>query len=207
MNLIFHSLAYPVGTLGPGRRVAVWTAGCRKNCPGCLSPDMQAASSGRPIPTGKLARRVAALALPLDGLTLSGGEPLDQGPAVSEFLMEVKALKPGWNIMLYSGFSREEIRRTAAGPAVLDWVDLLVDGPYDRDRPAANPWAGSGNQGLHALTPEGRDMLSRAGEDAGELEFGLGPRGRARLIGVGNASWRFQCLAFLEKREQCRPNT
>ncbi len=41
------SLAWPVTSLGPGRRVVLWVAGCRKRCPGCISPEMQDPANGR----------------------------------------------------------------------------------------------------------------------------------------------------------------
>ena len=30
----------PIVTLGPGRRLVIWTKGCSKKCKGCISPEM-----------------------------------------------------------------------------------------------------------------------------------------------------------------------
>ena len=50
MNLIVHSLAHPVTSLGPGRRVVLWVTGCAKHCEGCMSPEMQDPEAGKAIP-------------------------------------------------------------------------------------------------------------------------------------------------------------
>ncbi len=57
--------------------------------------------------------------------------------------------------MVYSGFTLEGLREAAdpATLALLDWTDLLVDGPYLGDQPEARRrWVGSSNQRVHALT-------------------------------------------------------
>ena len=90
---------------------------------------------------------------------------------------------------------------TAGGPELLMLVDLLVDGPYNREIPAVSPWAGSGNQVLHALSPKGRAMKTRASECPEEFEIGLGPHGRTRLIGTGAPRRRAAYHDCFEKRE------
>jgi anaerobic ribonucleoside-triphosphate reductase activating protein len=61
----------------------------------------------------------------------------------------------GLSVMVFSGFTLEEIR-ALADPDALDLLahtDLLVDGPYLRDRlELRRRWIGSSNQRIHALT-------------------------------------------------------
>ena len=61
----------------------------------------------------------------------------------------------GLTVMVFSGYTLGEARRLP-DPAVADLLahtDLLVDGPYRRDRPEARRrWVGSANQQVHFLT-------------------------------------------------------
>ena len=57
--------------------------------------------------------------------------------------------------MVYSGFTREDLiaRGDPAILELLDATDILVDGPYLRDRPEpSRRWVGSANQRVHFLT-------------------------------------------------------
>ncbi len=133
---------------GPGRRTAIWVQGCRIRCPGCCNPELFGVSGGEPWSTGALvhAARVAGT----EGVTLLGGEPLDQPEAVTD--LSRAAREAGLSVLLYSGYARDEV--CARAPDLLQWVDVLVDGPYDEQQPegAARRWIGSRNQGLHFLT-------------------------------------------------------
>ena len=86
MRLALHSLAYPVTALGPGRRVVVWVAGCGLRCPGCITPQLWSRQSGRLVPVDRLADYMSRLAHPLDGVTVSGGEPFEQAEALGTLL-------------------------------------------------------------------------------------------------------------------------
>ena len=68
----------PVHALGPGERVCLWTRGCSKRCPGCISPEMQPAT-GPQVPEELLAQILTETAVKNScrGLTVSGGDPLE----------------------------------------------------------------------------------------------------------------------------------
>ncbi|MEU1950135.1 4Fe-4S cluster-binding domain-containing protein, partial [Streptomyces sp. NPDC020125] len=78
---------FPVETLGPGRRLGIWTQGCGLACAGCMSRHTWDPLGGasRTVPSLVGLWR-EALARGADGLTVSGGEPLDQ-PAALEALL------------------------------------------------------------------------------------------------------------------------
>ena len=61
------------------------------------------------------------------------------------------------HILCYSGYTYEALRTRAKRPAaigaVLDEIDMLVDGPYvEALAGGAGPWTGSGNQRVLMLT-------------------------------------------------------
>ncbi|MDR1604528.1 MAG: 4Fe-4S cluster-binding domain-containing protein [Gracilibacteraceae bacterium] len=132
---------------GPGLRLAVFCQGCRRRCPGCHNPATWAEDGGRLTETGEILAAAARNPL-LDGLTITGGEPLLQAAAAAE--LAAGARERGLHVTLYTGYTWEEI---TAGPpdwqALLRSVNLLVDGPFAaRERDIDLLFRGSANQRL-----------------------------------------------------------
>lgn len=131
---------------GPGLRAAVWVQGCTLRCPGCCNPEMFAAAGGTLVDPAAL---VAGWPDDLEGVSVLGGEPLEQPDAVAALLGAAR--RRGMSTMVFSGYTLAEIRERHAH--VLEAVDLLVDGRYDRTRPdSARRWVGSTNQVMHFLS-------------------------------------------------------
>ena len=86
----------------------------------------------------------------VEGLTISGGDPLDQSNQslyeLNSLLRWVKINYPTKNIWLYTGYVYEELNKVQK--EVLEYVDVLVDGPYKEElRDIAHcPFRGSTNQ-------------------------------------------------------------
>ena len=165
---------------GPGRRFVVWVQGCTLGCAGCFNPLTHAAAG--PVTTvaavaAELAR--AALAGDVEGLTLSGGEPMQQAPAALELLLAAR--RRGRSTLMFSGYPRDELAAHALGPAVLAHLDVLVDGRYQPADKLGHGLRGSANQTLHLLTAR----HSRAEVEATpEAEIRIGKDGSLELTGV-----------------------
>lgn len=192
MKIVAHSLAYPVTSLGPGRRVVLWVAGCSRRCPGCISPELLTSDAGHEVMVERLLERLCRIEGDIEGITLSGGDPADQPGAVVALLRGLKARRPAWSVLLYTGYTLAEMRQDRAGrAALLPLVDLLIDGPFLRGVTPVHPWAGSGNQQLHALTALGEAILTGASlEQTASFNLGFFREGGARLIGVSTAAER-----------------
>ncbi|MDR1119236.1 MAG: radical SAM protein [Bifidobacteriaceae bacterium] len=80
----------PVTALGPGRRLGLWVQGCSLRCPGCASRDTWLRGGGTTVAVTELAADLAdrVEAGSLTGLTVTGGEPLDQAPALKRLIIE-----------------------------------------------------------------------------------------------------------------------
>lgn len=159
---------------GPGRRFAVWVQGCPLRCPGCCNPEMLPFEGGWEVDVNDLAEQVRRQAV--EGISLLGGEPMAQAAGLAALAKRVRAW--GLSVMVFSGFTLEEIRGSN-DPAALDLLaetDLLVDGPYLRDRPErGRRWVGSDNQRVHALTDRYRvDDLQWARPNTLELRLAGG---------------------------------
>ena len=141
---------------GPGLRFAVWFQGCPLRCPGCCNPEFLPFRGGTTTTVaellGQLNDQVRATPT-LEGVSLLGGEPFAHAAAGAALAEEARRL--GLSVMIYSGYTLEELRAKADADAdrLLARTDLLVDGPFVRERPeTARRWVGSTNQRLHFLT-------------------------------------------------------
>lgn len=91
----------------------------------------------------------------VEGVSFLGGEPFEQAEGLAELAGRVRAI--GMTVMVFSGYTIEALRERADAAGLLAATDLLVDGPYDRERPEPRPpvgrrWIGSANQRMHYLT-------------------------------------------------------
>lgn len=129
---------------GPGLRMTVFVQGCPHHCPGCQNPGTHDFSGGHEVGVAELCRCYAENPL-LDGLTLSGGEPMCQPEDCAALARAVRAL--GGNVWVYTGFLYEALTNDPARRALLDEADVLVDGPFlQAQRSLELRWRGSANQ-------------------------------------------------------------
>lgn len=140
---------------GPGRRFAVWLQGCPLRCPGCCNPEMLSFEGGTAISLGDLIAQIEAAVhtQEVEGVTLLGGEPLAHAAGAAALARAVH--QRGLTVMVFSGYTLEEARRLSdsAVAELLAVTDILVDGPYLRDRPETQRrWIGSANQRIHFLS-------------------------------------------------------
>lgn len=137
---------------GPGRRFAVWVQGCPMRCAGCCNPDFLEFKEADRITADALADEILATD-GIEGLTLLGGEPFAQAPALAALARRCRGA--GLSVMAFSGYTLEHLRRVD-GPGwsdLLGELDLLVDGPYVASlHTTERRWIGSTNQRVHFLT-------------------------------------------------------
>jgi len=182
---IFRKQA-PVQVLGPGKRAVIWVQGCGFACPGCIVPESWDLSGGEAVDLEDLSRWV--LSQPdLEGVTLSGGEPMLQARALVGLIDRLRT-EANLGVVCYTGYSWEALQHHGNPDqlALLDRVDLLIDGRFLAAEQGDLLWRGSGNQRLLALSDRYRDQLPQAPEadrSAG-LEFGFDAAGTLFFSGV-----------------------
>jgi anaerobic ribonucleoside-triphosphate reductase activating protein len=166
---------------GPGARFVVWFQGCSLGCPGCFNPTTHDAAAGRPIALDELIAELtrAADAGGIEGLSLSGGEPLQQPEAAGVLLDAARGL--GLSTLAFSGYTLDEIRALPGGPDVLARLDVLIDGRYVARERLAIGLRGSANQQIRLLT----ERYARADVEATPVaEIRIAPTGEVILTGV-----------------------
>lgn len=140
---------------GPGCRAVVWVQGCLRECPGCFNPASWAFAVNQLVAVTDLATKI--LSNPNNqGVTFSGGEPFWQAPALTTLAQLLKA--QGLTVMSFTGFTLEQLRSPQAPPgaqALLDELDILVDGPYLQAQAIHSPTSpvSSRNQRVHIFNP------------------------------------------------------
>ena len=120
---------------GPGIRFVVFCQGCPHLCQGCHNPVTHDFGGGYPCEVEKIVKAIDENPL-LDGVTFSGGEPACQPKA---FLTLAKKIKErGLNIIMYSGFTLEQLQkmgeRDTALKELLTHIDFLIDGRYEESQ-------------------------------------------------------------------------
>lgn len=196
MTLHIHQRIDASSVNGPGQRAVIWVQGCSLACADCWNPATHSVTRGRVVNVASLAGWVQRLwsCGEISGLTISGGEPMEQALAVAELLKVVRTQSADLSIGMFSGYSEGELRRglfrtlpsaaTGEDNALL-WqrirhcLDFAVLGRYNRLQPSHRPLVTSGNQRLRLLT----NRHSFADFDSQCVEITIGTEGLTQITG------------------------
>jgi pyruvate formate lyase activating enzyme len=109
---------------GPGTRFVAFLAGCPLRCLYCHSPDTQYRRYGRPCSVDELTTEVRRyerfLKVARGGVTISGGEPLQQPAFTREVLRACKDMR------LHTALDTSGFLGDRADDALLDATDLVL---------------------------------------------------------------------------------
>jgi anaerobic ribonucleoside-triphosphate reductase activating protein len=157
---------------GPGWRSVIWLQGCTLACPGCFNPETHTNTVGRRLNFDELIGQVNQPGI--EGISISGGEPLQQLANLVGFLEIIKQ-QTRLSVVLFTGYTWEEIQHMPQKENLLKWVDILLAGRYDQTRRVASGLIGSSNKTIHFLStrynpadltnvPESEVILKENGE-------------------------------------------
>ncbi len=136
---------------GPGKRTVIWLQGCNKRCKDCYNPEMWSFDSKVMFSAEDLTQIITQNKLKngIEGITLSGGEPLLQASQLLPVLRMVK--ETGLSILCYTGFDLDAIPKEYE--EFLKLVDVLISGPYISSfNSELFPLVGSSNKNVKLLT-------------------------------------------------------
>lgn len=114
---------------GPGFRTAIYAAGCPNKCPGCHNPESWDVNNGKQMSTEEILTKV--LADEFANVTFSGGDPMFQPEGFTLLARAIKE-KSGKDIWCYTGFLYENLLQNPAQAALLQYIDVLVDGRFEQ---------------------------------------------------------------------------
>jgi anaerobic ribonucleoside-triphosphate reductase activating protein len=145
-----NRIQFPVYNLGPGKRLAIWVQGCSLACKGCINPELWAENGGKNIDIASLASSILKIKNHFDGITITGGEPFEQYNALVAFGSFIK-MKSDLNILVYSGFTLDELTGKFADKLFMNSLDYLIDGRFERDFAVSDNIRGSSNQNFYTF--------------------------------------------------------
>lgn len=137
---------YPVEVLGPGKRVGIWFCGCPRRCKGCSNPELwefQEQYKTEPETIFKLVQSIAN-EHPIDGFTITGGDPMYQAVDLQKLLTMLRDISD--DVIVYTGYKKDEIK-----PKMLSNISVLIDGEYIEELNDNSLLRGSSNQEIHIL--------------------------------------------------------
>lgn len=156
--MLIDQVLYPVETLGPGKRVAIWVVGCTRGCAGCSNPELWSKEDCKSVSPIELFSAIKQISddNPVDGFTITGGEPMDQAKELLELVKLLRLINS--DILVFSGYTHQELLKNTTQREILNEIAVLVDGPYIESLNNALPLRGSSNQNilLFDLTHESR---------------------------------------------------
>lgn len=112
---------------GPGFRTSIYSAGCQHKCPECHNPQSWDVQNGHPMTISSLMDEIVSD--PFAHVTFSGGDPMFQAQGFAQLARRIKA-ETDKTIWCYTGFTWEGLSTNADAQELLDYVDVLVDGPF-----------------------------------------------------------------------------
>ena len=139
---------------GPGVRTTIWISGCNHKCHSCHNPELQDYDYGKykllsPKVFDKINKELSKDYI--EGITFSGGDPLDQNTRslreLRTLLYYIKKHWPNKTIWVYTGGTYEVINKITIINQIFEYVDVLVDGLFILEkRDITLPFRGSTNQ-------------------------------------------------------------
>lgn len=130
---------------GKGVRCTLFFTGCSHGCKGCHNKSIWSPNVGHKV-TEELIEQILDDLEYRDGLSLSGGDPLHYRNvrAATEICRRVKQRYPDKDIWLWTGYKLDDYR--FRGLEIFTYLDVVIDGKYERNNPTHKPFRGSDNQ-------------------------------------------------------------
>ena len=129
---------------GPGNRFVLWTQGCSKGCSECFNPETWSNNIFKELSPKQIFELIKNFEV--DGVTISGGDPLEQEDELLELLMLLSTIRLRKGVILFSGFTRAEISSNIIRESCLRYIDVLIDGRYEKNLKIDFSLKGSSNQ-------------------------------------------------------------
>jgi len=139
---------------GPGKRFVIWFQGCTIQCKGCFNSKFWDVNGGEFMEVEKIFGLIlnAHKNEKIEGVTFTGGEPLDQAKNIIPLARKIKSIN--LTIVCYTGYLFGEIINGIEpfGYELLKYVDILIDGKFIEEEKAPLLWRGSRNQKVYFLS-------------------------------------------------------
>jgi anaerobic ribonucleoside-triphosphate reductase activating protein len=170
--MLIHGFVAHSRVNGPGLRAVVYFQGCNLDCAACWNPATHA-FAGPPRGLEDVAKQVAVARRthPIDGVTFSGGEPMQQALDLLDLIRLLKRTRPELSIGMYSGYTERELdsglfwtrhglaqeARRRVWADIKSHLDFAVLGRFVAARPSTLPLRTTANQVLRLFNGRYRE--------------------------------------------------
>lgn len=154
--------AYATNVHAPGYVLDLWLFGCNKQCEGCMSDNLRIIKPFTDI-RGMLEMIFAeAIEKGVDGIVISGGEPMLQPAVLEHFIKKVNDFNLTSErklfIHVYTGYKYEDLVKDHRLRMIISKLDVLIDGEYIEELDDGKNLRGSSNQKIYFPTNR-RDVI------------------------------------------------
>jgi anaerobic ribonucleoside-triphosphate reductase activating protein len=153
--MLIHAIITHSRVNGPGVRSVVYFQGCDLGCAGCWNPATHAFAGTERSPEDVAAEILGISGI--DGVTFSGGEPMQQAPALAALISILKARRTSLSIGMYTGYAERELDASAVWRDVRQHLDFAVLGRFVAAKPSSLPLRTSTNQILRLFSGRYRE--------------------------------------------------
>ena len=165
---------------GPGLRAVFWTQGCNLACKGCWNTQYWSKKGGNTILVSRLLEELDSIN-GIEGITLLGGEPLQQAEASLQLIKGCK--EKGLTVFLYTGYDPSEF--DSAMQQCFDLSDIAVTGRFLQElRDTTLQWRGSRNQQVHFISNAYDESVL---QEQTEVECHIHPNGEIHMVGYAES--------------------
>lgn len=137
-----------------GWSTVLQVSGCHHACKGCFNKAAWKSSYGQPFAEEVYQELLEAARKPfIDQVVLQGGDSLYRKNVKDTIILCQRLNKDlGKPIVLFTGFTYEQIKDDLILQQILPLVSYIMDGKYEHDNPTTKPFRGSDNQVLHTIS-------------------------------------------------------
>lgn len=191
-------ILYPVHVLGPGRRIGIWFNGCGHHCPGCSNPELWEQQMRYKTTLETVMQLIHRILqeYPVDGFTLTGGDPFDQPNALAQLLPEL--LHISQDILVYTGFEYKKVSDDY--PELVSQIGVLIDGRYEQERNTGAILRGSDNQKIRILNEQLKEKYRNYLATAQNEIENFTSRDGVISVGIHRPGYEYEVDALLREK-------
>ena len=164
INIYRYEIVENEHLYGPGKRLLLFTQGCSLRCKGCTNQHLWEFGKGIDVTIEEILNQCTDL----DGITLHGGEPLDQANVLVELIKKLK--QQGKTVILFTGYTFKELNKGQKQA----WTssDIVISGRYEeQNRNIYLQFRGSTNQNVFTHKGKYKDYKIKDGKTVAILSF------------------------------------
>ena len=193
--MLLHALIPASRANGPGIRAAVFFQGCSIGCPKCWNPSTHQ-FLGTEVTVDAAVQEVlrAYREHTLEGVTFSGGEPMQQADSLLRLIQSLHQQAPQLSFGMFSGYAERELTKGqyrvwgdgSSEPArkrlwreIRASLDFAILGRFNQAQPSSLPLRTSRNQVLRLFS----DRYTPADFSEELIEVSIHQGGRAEVTG------------------------